>query len=222
MASSHVQGEFLYAWTRFTGPPPLPKPTVFNKRLFFNPQTRPVKHLWASSHHARPKITNTNTNTKIKSTKILDLWFSLSKSQIQTQILTQTQILKQTKTHKLKKKKKKEHIIEKQELQQTKKKMVENESKPLRVSYGESMIEGELSSTVRWRRSKEGEWERLKGVAVSSWVWMYGLVRVMTWGVKEGGGEAMKSCGCVGWWEWLRLRKGGGLNNWDWENEIGY
>ena len=45
--------------------------------------------------------------------------------------------------------KKKEHIIEKQELQQTKKKMVENESKPLRVSYGESMIEGELSSTVR-------------------------------------------------------------------------
>ena len=107
MTTSHVQGEFLYAWTRFTGPPPLPKPTVFNKRLFFNPQTRPVKHLWAPSHHARPKITNTNTNTKIKSTKILDLWFSLSKSQIQTQILTQTQILKQTKTNKLKKKKKK-------------------------------------------------------------------------------------------------------------------
>ena len=119
MAMSHVQGEFLYAWTRFASPLPLPKPTVFNKRLFFNPQTHPVKPLWAPSHHARPKITNinpnTNTNTKIKSTKISDLWFFLSKSQIQTQIL------KQTKTHKLKKKKK-EHIIEKQELQQTNKK----------------------------------------------------------------------------------------------------
>ena len=55
-----------------------------------------------------------------------------------------------------------------------KKKMVENESKSLGVSYGESVI-GELASMVRWRRREEGKWEWLRGgggEAVSVVVWV--------------------------------------------------
>ena len=62
-------------------------------------------------------------------------------------ILTQTQKSQQQK--KEKEKKKDEHIIKKQEWQRSQKKMVENESKSLRVSYGESVIEGELASMAR-------------------------------------------------------------------------
>ena len=62
-------------------------------------------------------------------------------------ILTQTQKSQQQK--KEKEKKKDEHIIKKQEWQQSQKKIVENESKSLRVSYNESVIEGELASMVR-------------------------------------------------------------------------
>ena len=62
-------------------------------------------------------------------------------------ILTQTQKSQQQK--KEKEKKKDEHIIKKQEWQRSQKKMVENESKSLRVSYDESVIEGELASMAR-------------------------------------------------------------------------
>ena len=54
-----------------------------------------------------------------------------------------------TTTKKEKEKKKDEHIIKKQEWQRSQKKMVENESKSLRVSYDESVIEGELASMAR-------------------------------------------------------------------------
>ena len=62
-------------------------------------------------------------------------------------ILTQTQKSQQQK--KEKEKKKDEHIIKKQEWQRSQKKMVENESKSLRVSYDKSVIEGELASMAR-------------------------------------------------------------------------
>ena len=62
-------------------------------------------------------------------------------------ILTQT--LKSQQQKKEKEKKKDEHIIKKQEWQRSQKKMVENESKSLRVSYDESVIEGELASMAR-------------------------------------------------------------------------
>ena len=71
------------------------------------------------------KITNTNTNPNINTNP---------KTNKNTEITT---------------KKREENIIEKQEWQRTQQKMVENESKSLRVSYGELMIEGELASTVR-------------------------------------------------------------------------
>ena len=53
MTMGRVRDGFLYAWTCPVGLPPLPEPDPFNKRIFFNPQTRPVKPLWASSSHVK-------------------------------------------------------------------------------------------------------------------------------------------------------------------------
>ena len=50
-----------------------------------NDQRFMIYHFKITKRNTNPK-TNTNTNTKIS-----DLWFSLSKSQTQTWILTQTQ-----------------------------------------------------------------------------------------------------------------------------------
>ena len=42
MARAQVQGGFLYAQTRPVGPLPKPESTLFNKQVFFKPQTHPV------------------------------------------------------------------------------------------------------------------------------------------------------------------------------------
>ena len=42
MARARVQGGFLYAQTHPVGPLPKPESTLFNKQVFFKPQTHPV------------------------------------------------------------------------------------------------------------------------------------------------------------------------------------
>ena len=99
-----INGSFLDPQTRPVGPPLAPsrhaQPKITNTNLYTN--TKPgIKNTDFKFMIFPFKITNTNpnpnTNTNIEftNTKILDLWFSLSK--LQTKILTQIQTQKSPK-----------------------------------------------------------------------------------------------------------------------------
>ena len=73
MAMGQVRAGFLYAQTRPAGLNPLPEPTSFNKRVFFQTPNPPHRALQAPRALSRPTHPQITTQTQISKPQVSNL-----------------------------------------------------------------------------------------------------------------------------------------------------